>query len=219
MDAIHALNSNKMNQALSQPFYVPVMSTKNWEFSNFKAQNLNKSLISDVGCAQKTSDKLMFALISIKYPHTYEEDLAFEGHPMVFMKILHYSIFYASKAVATYLYSKDVDPNTVTLNDYQFMEKIFSISVSHFGLKPRLNISQFFKHGFAEQKMMMCVDAIKGVKELYKAVKLDASLGRIKRPAQAKSVKRFSDKRLGWSMTEVREDMNLDFQTSDMNQA
>lgn len=37
--------------------------------------NPHKSLISDVGDLQKTSDKLMFALISIKYPQAYQEDL------------------------------------------------------------------------------------------------------------------------------------------------
>jgi hypothetical protein len=36
------------------------------------------------------------------------------------------------------------------------------------GLKPRINIQQFFKYGYAEQKMMMCVDTINRVKALSK---------------------------------------------------
>ena len=36
------------------------------------------------------------------------------------------------------------------------------------GLKPRINIQQFFKYGYAEQKMMMCVDTITRVKEMAK---------------------------------------------------
>ena len=48
----------------------------------------------------------------------------------MFMKILHYSLFYSSKAVTNYLYSKDIDPNTVLLNDYNFMERIMYITVS-----------------------------------------------------------------------------------------
>lgn len=95
---------------------------------------------------------------------------------MIFMKILHFTIFYASKAVANYLYSKDIDPNTVHLNDYKFIEKIFAITVMHLGVKPRISIQQFFKYGFAEQKMMMCVDTIKAVKNLNKAVKRELSL-------------------------------------------
>lgn len=92
----------------------------------------------------------MFSLISIKYPQAYQEDLAFEGHPMVFMKILHYSVFYASKAVANYLYAQEIDPMTVHLNDYKFMERIFFITVNHLGVKPRLNLQQFFKYGYSE---------------------------------------------------------------------
>ena len=34
-----------------------------------------KAIFSDVGDVQKTSDKLMFALISIKFPTQYDEDL------------------------------------------------------------------------------------------------------------------------------------------------
>ena len=85
---------------------------------------------------------------------------------MVFMKILHFSVFYASKAVANWLYAQEIDPMTVHLNDYKFMERIFFITVNHLGVKPRLAIGQFFKYGFAEQKMMMCVDTIRAVKSL-----------------------------------------------------
>ena len=35
-------------------------------------QSMN-ALVSEVGNPQKTSDKLMFALISIKYPQCYDE--------------------------------------------------------------------------------------------------------------------------------------------------
>ena len=34
-----------------------------------------KAIFSDVGDLQKTSDKLMFELISIKFPQNYDEDL------------------------------------------------------------------------------------------------------------------------------------------------
>ena len=53
-----------------------------------------------------------------------------DGHPTMFMKILHYVLFYSSTAVRNYLYSKDIDPLTIHLNDYKFMERIFYIIVS-----------------------------------------------------------------------------------------
>jgi acyl carrier protein phosphodiesterase len=45
-----------------------------------------------------------------------------------------------------------------------------------FGLKPRINIQQFFKYGYAEQKMMMCVDTINRVKQLAKEIRINSSL-------------------------------------------
>ena len=47
------------------------------------------------------------------------------------MKILHYTLFYSSKAVTNYLYARDIDPNTIHLNDYAFMERIMYITVSN----------------------------------------------------------------------------------------
>jgi hypothetical protein len=55
---------------------------------------------------------------------------ALDGHPTIFMKILHYVIFYYSGSVRNYLYSKEIDPMTIHLNDYKFMEKIMFIIVS-----------------------------------------------------------------------------------------
>lgn len=46
------------------------------------------------------------------------------------MKILHYALFYSSKAVTNYLYARDIDPNTILLNDYAFMERVIYITVS-----------------------------------------------------------------------------------------
>jgi hypothetical protein len=53
-----------------------------------------------------------------------------DGHPTMYMKILHYVVFYSSGAVRNYLYSKDIAPETIHLNDYKFMERIFYIIVS-----------------------------------------------------------------------------------------
>jgi hypothetical protein len=92
------------------------------------------------------------------------------------MKILHYVIFFSSNAVKNYLYSKEIDPNTIHLNDFKFMERIFFIITNHLGLKPRIHINQFFKYGFAEQKMMMCVETIKRVKQLSKEIRINTSL-------------------------------------------
>ena len=57
---------------------------------------------------------------------------AFQGNPSTFMKILHYALFFSSKAVTNYLYTRDIDPNTIHMNDYAFMERIMYITVGSF---------------------------------------------------------------------------------------
>ena len=39
-----------------------------------KGPNVMKAIFSDVGNIQKTSDKLMFALLSIKFPGMFDEN-------------------------------------------------------------------------------------------------------------------------------------------------
>lgn len=54
---------------------------------------------------------------------------AIEGHPTQFMKIIHYALFVLSPSVKKYLIKKGVDPETVYLNDYKFVERVFHILV------------------------------------------------------------------------------------------
>lgn len=58
-----------MKAALSYPMEAATNT------SACKGYNGMKAIFSDVGDIQKTSDKLMFALISIKFPTQYDEDL------------------------------------------------------------------------------------------------------------------------------------------------
>lgn len=185
-----------------------------------------KPLFSDVGDLQKSSDKLMFALISQKFPGQYDEDQALNGHPSMYMKILHYVIFFSSNAVKNYLYSKEIDPMTIHYNDQKFMERIFYI-LTLLGLKPRIGIHQFFKYGFAEQKMMMCVDTIKRVKELSKEIKRNISLISTRKNTvrsnsassnreRSASASKFNQSRVKVkiaTLADVQEDMKNDFKT------
>ena len=46
------------------------------------------------------------------------------------MKILHYALFFSSKPVTNFFYTRDIDPSTIHLNDYAFMERTMYITVS-----------------------------------------------------------------------------------------
>ena len=89
------------------------------------------------------------------------------------------------------------------------------------GCKPRIQLTQFFKYGFAEQKMMMCVDTIKRVKALHKEIRINQSLSStrksIRRSASA-TKPRFMDSSVqlvkrpgGRTLAEIQEDMKADF--------
>lgn len=88
----------------------------------------------------------------------------------MYLKILHYAVFGASTAVKKYLFSNGVDPDTIHLNDFKFMKAIIYILVNLFNYKVKITIDQFFKYGYAEQKMLLCCDVIQLVKNKHKAI-------------------------------------------------
>ena len=87
------------------------------------------------------------------------------------------------------------------------------------GCKPRIQLAQFFKYGFAEQKMMMCVDTIKSVKALHKEIRINQSLSSTRKSvtrSQSATKSRFMDSSVqlvsrGKTLAEVQEDMKNDF--------
>ena len=83
--------------------------------------------MTQAGDLSKANDRLKQSLQSVKFPAPYDEQQAKSGHPTIFMKILHYVLFYSSSSVRNFLYSKDIDPMTVHLNDQKFMERVFYI--------------------------------------------------------------------------------------------
>lgn len=93
------------------------------------------------------------------------------GHPKEFLKVLHYAFFGASPTVRQFLMASGVDPDTQYLPDLKFLTRVLSILVSLFHYKPHLTLEQFFKYGFAEQKMLMCVDSITLIKRKHRELK------------------------------------------------
>jgi len=53
-----------------------------------------------------------------------------DGHPTVFLKVLHYALFGCSHTVRDYLFANGVDRDTVHLNDLKFFKTVLYILVS-----------------------------------------------------------------------------------------
>jgi hypothetical protein len=66
------------------------------------------------------------------------------------MKILNYTLFVYSASVKKHMFEQSVDPDTVYMNDYKFMHKVFHILVNIFRYKPSITLEQFFKYGYSE---------------------------------------------------------------------
>ena len=65
------MDSSNMREILTSPY----PNKAGLKIQSKTGPNHMKSIISEVGNPQKTSDRLMFALISIKFPSMYDEDL------------------------------------------------------------------------------------------------------------------------------------------------
>jgi hypothetical protein len=102
-------------------------------------------------------------------------------------------MFSASPAVTKFLYEKNVDPDTQYLPDLKFFKKATAVMVGIFSYRPNITSEQFFKYGFAEQKMLLCVDFINLVKKKHKELKIHKSLNRTRgRLTQSLDTSRFS---------------------------
>mmetsp|Transcript_24067 Transcript_24067/g.32795 ORF Transcript_24067/g.32795 Transcript_24067/m.32795 type:complete len:157 (+) Transcript_24067:27-497(+) len=138
-------------------------------FSNMSGGSPCRSLVGKTGDINKNNDRLKFSLINIRFPSVYDEEKALVGHPTIFLKILHFSLFSYSPVVKSHMFLQhNVDRDIVHLNDYKFMQKALSLLVSIFNYRPKITIDQFFKYGYAESKMLLCCDVIQLVKQKSK---------------------------------------------------
>ena len=94
------------------------------------------------------------------------------------------------------------------------------------GLKPRISIHQFFKYGYAEQKMMMCVEAIERSKSLAKEIKVSQTLTSSRKMTQRQSTssgqRMMSQTKLKFkynTLAEIQENMRLDFETQNQKKS
>ena len=109
----------------------------------------------------------------MKLPTIYS---AKTGHHSIFLKCLHYTLFGASPKVCKFLYENGVSPQTQYLPDFKFLTRVMAVLISVLNYKPKLTIEQFFKYGFAEQKMLLCCDVVELVRRKHRQLKLQRSL-------------------------------------------
>ena len=82
--------------------------------------------------------------------------------PLSFLPILHYTLLIYSPLVAAYIAEKGFE--LYAKSDAKFVELAYKLLVDYFNYKPSLTTDQFFKDGYAEKKVMLCIDIIGHIK-------------------------------------------------------
>lgn len=81
------------------------------------------------------------------------------------LPIVHFALLNYSKLVAEYIYNLNFD--MYTKNDYSFVELTYKLLRQKFQYRPILTIGQFLSPGFAERKILFCLDLIRVVKDKH----------------------------------------------------
>lgn len=110
----------------------------------------------------KNIEKLKIELKQIKYPQKIEADSISEGNPLVFLPILHFTLLSYSKYIAQLLLDNKYE--LFSKSDKEFINKIFKAMIELFNYKPSINPRQFFMNGYAEGKVIFCLEVIRLVK-------------------------------------------------------
>ena len=120
------------------------------------------------GNIQNNVENLKKLLLLIKYPEQPDNKVLTSGAPEVYLPILHYTLFNYSQQVAQFLSENKFD--MFAKNDLDFINTSFKCLIKLFNYKPLLSSKQFFSDGFAEGKIILCVDVINIIRDKHKVL-------------------------------------------------
>ncbi|CAG9314018.1 unnamed protein product [Blepharisma stoltei] len=118
-----------------------------------------------VGDLSNNREKLRNELKAIRYSEPINLKGLTEGHPSTSLPIIHFCLLGYSRLVSEYFTEQGFD--LYMKNDYSFMETVFKILRQMFNYRPVLTIGQFLAIGYAERKILMCLDVIGLIKEKH----------------------------------------------------
>lgn len=101
-------------------------------------------------------------LRDMKYAGRWNESSIESGDPAMFLYILHFLFLDYNSDFAQMLADKNYSLQTAT--DLQFTQSVFTIMTEIFSYRPKIKITEFFKTGFAGQKVTLMSDAAKHIK-------------------------------------------------------
>jgi hypothetical protein len=115
------------------------------------------------GDISQNFERLKIELKKIKYPvENIESENFSNGNPLFFLPIIHYVILDYSKYIAKVLYDNQYE--LFSKSDQDFISKAFKALIDLFNFKPNVTVKQFFSLGYAEAKVILCLEVIRIIK-------------------------------------------------------
>ena len=112
-----------------------------------------------VGDLANNLKKLGTDLRTIKYPGDFDTSEAAKGEPAVFLPVIHHILLGNSELLQRHLAESGID--LYVKSDRQFIGAVYKLLILVFRYKPVLSQAQFFDLGFAEHKVLLCLQLIK----------------------------------------------------------
>lgn len=112
-----------------------------------------------VGDLANNLKKLNADLRTIRYPAEFDMSEAAKGEPAVFLPVIHHILLGNSDLLQRHLAESGID--LYVKSDRQFIGAVYKLLILVFRYKPVLSQTQFFDLGFAEHKVLLCLQLIK----------------------------------------------------------
>ena len=112
-----------------------------------------------VGDLANNLKKLALDLRALKYPRDIDQSEAMRGDPSVYLPIIHHVFLGSSELLQRHLSESGVD--LYVKSDRQFISAVYKLLIMVFRYKPVLSQTQFFDMGYAEHKVLLCLNLIK----------------------------------------------------------
>eukprot|EP00930_Biecheleria_cincta_P082508 TRINITY_DN7222_c0_g1_i1.p1 TRINITY_DN7222_c0_g1~~TRINITY_DN7222_c0_g1_i1.p1 ORF type:complete len:541 (-),score=90.95 TRINITY_DN7222_c0_g1_i1:163-1746(-) len=115
-----------------------------------------------VGDLEANAEHLRGKLRKMRFPmQTLDWDGLRSGQPTTFLPILHYVMLEFSAAFASFL--SDSGYELRSKSDLRFVEALFKLLRDLLSYSPVLSVRNFFSPGFAERKILFCLDVLHAV--------------------------------------------------------
>lgn len=165
--------------------------------ASLSLQNSGISKLNDVRL-KKMGDVLLQSkcralrteLRDMKYSSLWNQPQVLSGAPEMYLRLVHFLFLEYSPEIRSWLVSKGY--TLLTATDLVFVQQVFKIMQTEFGYRPKLTVDNFFKPKFALQKITMCCDLVKLIKDKSKtlATAADAATAKPRTSQIRRTVKR-----------------------------